>query len=161
MEYLGIQENDSYDLIGQKHQAYERFLLDNKGRFPAEAFDYAIADWHYDPQDHRCPHDAWVESLCISETRQDGQSKSKLSARILLLGAYHDGQIEISYSDLTEYNFSLHQEASSKHGHGDWLIDEIRLSENGRLIHEIQFWPGSTWVVECVNLSYSWHPFKD
>lgn len=41
---------------------------------------------------------------------------------------------------------------ASSGGHGDWLIDEVRLSEEGLVIHEIEFSNGCSWVITYRNL---------
>ncbi len=43
--------------------AYMDYVASRKGLLPAEVYEYILAPWHYDPRDHRCPHDAWVEEM--------------------------------------------------------------------------------------------------
>ncbi len=45
-------------------------------------------------------------------------------------------------------------------GHGDWLIDEVRLSEREFVLHEVEFSHGSRWIIECEDLIYQWKPFE-
>jgi hypothetical protein len=44
-------------------------------------------------------------------------------------------------------------------GHRDWGYDELRMSDDGRLIHEIE-WCGprqtGTWMVEASDLEFRW-----
>lgn len=39
-------------------------------------------------------------------------------------------------------------------GDGDWLYDEIRLSQRGYVLHEIEWSCGSRWLIECGDVSY-------
>jgi hypothetical protein len=43
-------------------------------------------------------------------------------------------------------------------GHGDWLTDEIRLSDRNLVLHEIEFSRGSRWLIEAEDIVYEWKP---
>jgi hypothetical protein len=79
-----------------------------------------------------------------------------------LLSAYHDRHIELIYDGVRNYSLEASAEFKSppacKIGHGDWLIDEIRLSEGNLVLHEIEFSIGSRWVIECENIRYLSEP---
>jgi hypothetical protein len=65
---------------------------------PSTAFVFATAAWHYDPQDPRCPHDAWLERLTTEELapNQEDVQHRYVAIHARLLGAYHDRYIELS-----------------------------------------------------------------
>ena len=42
-------------------------------------------------------------------------------------------------------------------GHGDWLIDEVRVSDRGLVIHEIDFSSGSRLLIECKDIEHEWN----
>ena len=44
---------------------YREYLAANQSSFPPGAYELATAQWYYDPHDHRCPHDAWVEICAV------------------------------------------------------------------------------------------------
>jgi len=46
----------------------------------------------------------------------------------------------------------------TRSGHGDWLFDEIRLSENGFVLHEVLFSNDSLWLIEAKDISCQWRP---
>jgi hypothetical protein len=75
-----------------------------------------------------------------------------------LLGAYHDGEIEIRYPEVFGYRIDA---MSVQRGHGNWRYDEFRRSEEGHLIHEIE-WRGwmssSRWVIVALDIAYEWIP---
>jgi hypothetical protein len=78
-----------------------------------------------------------------------------------LLGSYHDGHIEITYREVKNYSLiATLSGPEAGEGHGDWLVDEIRLSERGYLLHEIEWSRGSDWLIECKDFEYRWLPFE-
>ena len=78
----------------------------------------------------------------------------------MLLAAYHDGLIKLVYKDVQSYNFNTPANSTTgmRNGHGDWLIDEVRLSENGLVLHEILFSTGVRWLIESADVTYHWEP---
>src|SRR5215475_3040321 len=85
-----------------------------------------------------------------------------IEIRVRLLGAYHDRRIELIYEGVRNYSLETSPKFKSpptyKTGHGDWLIDEIRLSERNLVIHGIEFSSGSRWLIECENIQYHSEP---
>jgi len=75
-----------------------------------------------------------------------------------LLGAYHDGYIEIRYPRIFRYALNIEHGA---YGQRDWHCNEFRLSESGNLIHEID-WCGAgdigTWLIEASDIEFTWFP---
>jgi WD40 repeat protein len=140
----------------ERSKAYKEYLLSIKDRLPVSAFEFATANWHYDYGDHRCPHDSWVESLTINEpaSRERLQHRS-VAITVRLLGAFHDGHILIDYADVQTYSLVR---PKSLPGHGDWLVDEIRSSENGLVLHEVLFSSDSRWLIEARDVSCEWRP---
>ncbi len=45
--------------------------------------------------------------------------------------------------------------------HGDWIIDEILVAENGFVSHEIEFSEAGAWNVICRDIAYRWRGTKD
>lgn len=162
MEFFNFTVDDSPKNIEERHKRYNEYLEENRERFPSGAFEFAAADWHYSPEDHRCPHDSWIESLEVFEKADASDIQLRaVGIRLTLLGAYHDGRIEIFYSGVTNYNISFKSGSTPySKSHRDWLIDEVRLSESGGVIHEIEFWQDAKFSIECESLQYSWLPFE-
>jgi hypothetical protein len=141
--------------------AYCEYLASIRHLLPQRAYDFAIASWHYDFSDHRSPLDAWLESLTINETgKGERQQHRSVQIAIHLLGAYHDGQIEISYGDVRNYSIVMlpvsWEDNMGERDHRDWLYDEVRLSEQGNVLHEIEWSGGSSWVIEAKDIVYRW-----
>jgi len=127
--------------------AYSAYLESIRNALPQSAYEFATAPWHYDARDHRCPHDSWVESLTVSEPSTGSRHENRhLKVAVRLLGAYHDGSLTLSYSEVRSYSFIGAAHVALRTGHGDWLVDEVRWSERGLVLHEILFAGGSRWA---------------
>jgi len=141
------------------YQRYQQYLREHEREFPRGAFALGTAEWYQNVNDHRCPHDAWLEHLLITESgNSEGDRRTLI--RIRLLGAYQDGYIEFSYPQV--FAFSLEGSQSTK-GLGDWLCDEFRLYSGGHVIHEIE-WAGlpssegARWTIEASDVEFRWMP---
>ena len=132
---------------------YRAYLESIAEHLPEATRSFALADWHYDFADHRAPHDAWVDSISIYESATgERREVRQLHIKLRLFGAYHDGHIEIEYKDV--YRYSIGSDCPA---HGDWLYDEVRLSESGHVLHEVEI-GGQLWCIECGDIEYSWLP---
>jgi hypothetical protein len=161
MNFLDFEYNPEPSIIKEKFEVYRKYLENNHQSFPPSAYEFSTADWHYNAEDPRCPHDAWVESLNIAENHlPKTDNKKGIKIELMLLGAYQNGQIKISYDGVRGYNLTLFPDSFEVKSHGDWIIDEIRLSEKGWLIHEIKFWLNGNWQIECEDIQYQWLPFE-
>jgi hypothetical protein len=54
------------DVVGA-FRHYRDYLESARDRFPPSAYALVSSDWYFDFTDHRCPHDAWLETLILSE----------------------------------------------------------------------------------------------
>ena len=154
-----LSQNSNPEAVKTAFADYRVYLESVREKLPAFAYEFAAAPWHYDYRDHRCPHDAWVESLLVQEPSSGTRHEIReTEAAIKLLGAYHDGYLELIYPGVRSY--SLFGEFSRKPniGHGDWLTDEIRLSDNNFVLHEILFSTGSRWLIESRDIEVRWTP---
>jgi hypothetical protein len=150
-----------------RYEAYQAYLQSASKRMPARAFEFASAPWHYDPVDHRCPHDAWLESISIVEPSAGARHETRrIEIRMELLGAYHDGRIRITYPGVRGYSLfqpSDHNVPVHAGGHGDWLVDEISVSDRSRpemllVVHEVVFSMEGSWTIEAEDVVYEWLP---
>jgi len=140
-------------------QRYREYVAASRQHFPPKAYALASSDWYFDPREHRCPHDAWLESATIFEPATGERAELRTTAiRVRLLGAYHDGFIEFLYPSVFTHSLSS---PSCAHGLGDWLYDEFRVSPSGHLIHEIE-WAGTSrsspahWIIEASDVEFQW-----
>ena len=153
MAYYLSQDRDA-DVVGA-YRRYQRYLYENRGGFPPGAFELATAEWWQDPQDHKCPHDSWLEKIAIAETGTGERNEIRHTGiQVRLFGAYHDGFIERHYPMV--YHCSLAAPCSTD-GLGDWLCDEFTLSSEGHMVHEIE-WERGRWIVEASDIAFQWIP---
>lgn len=152
-----------FELLKRKWDEYARYLESIRDRLPAPAFSFATGSWRT-PEDHRSLHDSWVEFLNLSEpSTGERHERRSLQIEVRLLGPYHDGHTTLRYLDVQSYSLETPYEFKSLPlgvGHGDWLNDEVRLSERGFVSHEIEFSRGSRWLIECRDLEWKWQPIQ-
>ena len=99
---------DSTEAYVASWRKYKEHLAAISDRLPPSARDFALAEWHHNYKDHRAPHDAWVESLTINETASGlHQENRQAHIKLRLLGAYHDGHIEIEYLNVKRYSIGV------------------------------------------------------
>jgi hypothetical protein len=141
--------------VVRSFERYRAHLNSAQAAFPTSAFKLGISDWYFDPQDHRSPHDAWVERIAFTEHASgDRGEKRRLSLKVRLLGAYHDGYIELEYPKVYSYAIGS---VDAHRGHGDWRYDEFRVSDTGNLIHEIEWSNGRCgWKIEASDMAFTW-----
>lgn len=160
MSFILSADSASPEATREGFRRYSEYLTANRDRFPPSAYGLATSPWFYDPTDHRSPHDAWLESVSISEPSSGERHEHRaVSIRVRLLGAYHDGHIELYYSRVSRYRLELHHNES---GHRDWRFDEFRLSDRGHLVHLIEWHhlgEVAQWMIESTDVIFSWHPF--
>ena len=143
------------DVVGA-YKRYQEYLRENQQRFPPGAFALGTAGWWQDSNDHRSPHDAWLESLTFSEPAAGERFEKRVTAlKVRLLAAYHDGFIELFYPLVVSYSLQC---SDCEHGLGDWCYDEFRLSSTGHVIHEIEWTRGHRWVIETSDVEFKWIP---
>ncbi len=156
MFILGGERDE--DVVGA-FSRYEKYLLANSAHFPPSAYALATSQWYFNFNDHRAPHDAWLESVSINEPSSGERSEVRSSSlTIRLLGAYHDGYIEFYYPEVFGYQLAA---ANLGQGHGDWRYDEFRLDSRGRLVHEIEwatFAETHRWLIVASDVQHRWVP---
>lgn len=151
------RRENSRDEFDSAWSAYVKYLNSISQKLPKSAYEFAAAEWHYNFNDHRCPHDGWLDMLAIeNHYTRDGGSCSLPSITLKLLGAYHDGFIVLTYNAVMSYSLSTEPRIIARNDPADWLYDEIRLSDNGNVLHEIEWSDGSVWLIECADVCYEW-----
>jgi hypothetical protein len=154
MYILNVERKDD---VAAAFKRYRQYLAENEHLFPKSAYALASSQWYYDFNDHRCPHDSWLDSLVVQETGK-GKRKEKrhTSITIRLLSAYQDGVIELDYKDVISYKM---QGLSGAHDGCDWLYDEFLTSKQGHLMHQIEWGQSGrvlVWCIEAADVSLKW-----
>ena len=139
----------------EAYSKYREYLKTNKHRFAKGAYALASAEWRNSRDDHRSLHDAWLESFTVN---LDYDNNSEVEVTIVLLGPFHDGLTVIEYSKVLCVNVDGWHDPSDL---GDLVRDEVRLSDKGNVIHEIQWAGGCRWMIEAADLHHSWNPISE
>src|SRR5258707_457232 len=106
MAFLFTEDGRDDDVVGA-FQRYRDYLESVSGSFPPSAYTLATSDWYFSPEDHRCPHDAWLESFHLTEPSTGQRHETRtLSLQVRLLGAHHDGYIELLYPQVFSYHLN-------------------------------------------------------
>ena len=140
---------------------YRAYVEAHAAAFPPGALALAQSDWYFGSEDHRAPHDARLEAAVLAEHPAQDEAPwddRRVSLTVRLRGAYDDGSIELLYPQVFAYRFDG---PSLESGHRDWRYDELRLDEQGRLVHEIEWWgPRSTgrWLITASDVDLTWTP---
>jgi hypothetical protein len=80
MAFILARDGRDADVVGT-FARYREYLASLRGSFPASAHALATSDWYFNFRDHRCPHDAWLESLSLTEAvRAPGESPQRVAA---------------------------------------------------------------------------------
>jgi hypothetical protein len=91
---------------------------------------------------------------------EKGRAQRITAMRVRLLGAYHDGHLDLFYPRVFRYSL---QSPTCVPGLGDWLCDEFTLSPDDQVVHEIE-WAGfasgqeSRWIIEASDIEFQWIP---
>lgn len=131
--------------------AYQDYLETIKDRLPSSAFEFATAQWHFDPEDPRCPYDSWLEDVKVHVRSSGIRSEMRESdIYIRLLGPQHNGYIGLLYKSVLDYTIVKAKE---------WHHDEVRLTDEGYIEHKIKFDGGKEWLILCEDIAFQWNPF--
>lgn len=122
-----------------------------RDRLPRHIADFG-ADFERFTLNHpKSLHDSWLESIHVREIRAVGETPSSADIQLTLLGQQHDRHIVIRYQGVTSYQ--VHGTQGDFHYfetfHGDVFTHEVRVADNGSIVHEIAFVTGSTILITC------------
>ncbi len=139
---------------------YRAYLEQHKARFPTSAFKLASSDWYFSLSDPRAPHDSWLEDLEVSERVEGLDSERSVSIRLRLRNAQQNRYLDFLYPRVFAYQLEL---TRGRSGHRDWRYDEFRLSDEGHVIHEIE-WSGAgdvgRWVIVASDVHLTHRPMR-
>jgi WD40 repeat protein len=137
--------------VDQRINEYRKYLGSIRERLPKGALSYALAPWHYNWNDSQSPHNAWLQEVRVHVPSSGKRSEIRgCNIFVRLLGSYHNGYVELHYKNVRSYSLAQVSE---------WRYDEIRLSKEGYVVHEIRFDADSRWFIECEDFFYDWKPF--
>ena len=140
---------------------YEDSLALIASRLPANARKYALASWHTDVTDHRCIHDAWIETVSVVEGGT-GPRKEKRGMGIVirLLSAQQDRRLILKLPGVRRYLIErplIEGPRGEAAGHGDVLDDSITLTAEGSILYSLRAEFGRI-EVEAKDIEFSQQP---
>jgi hypothetical protein len=110
--FILSDQRQTSDAARHSFRRYREYLERSRQVFPSSALALATSEWYFQPDDHRCPHDAWLEEAVFSEPATgDRRERRVTSLRLRLVGAYHDGHVEFLYPRLFRYEWSTRDAA--------------------------------------------------
>jgi hypothetical protein len=153
------------DYMVARRSEYRANLEATREQFPPSAYAFAAADWQDDHTHPQCLHDSWLDSVTIAERHpSDDQQPRMVQITISLLGPLDSGYAKIEYLDVVSYQMDA-QFQEPKSGllpnHLYWAVDEVRLADKGRVVHEILWAAQARWLIECGDMRYRWLPIEE
>jgi len=139
---------------------YEKYLPSIRGKLPEHVYAFAANPDHFNLESRSSLHDAWLESIVVNEIATGERNEIRqLEVKLSLLGPFHDRRIHLHYTGVAQYSFKAspkYDQSGLQHtAHGDLFTHEIRLGNNGLIIHELLFEREATFLIECVDIRHS------
>jgi len=133
--------NDSY---GWDHGPYWRYLESVRNSMPECIFSFAANPDNHDLTNPNSLHDSWLVSWGVLELPAKLKAKSRqVSIACCLLGSRHDRMIRLNYGCVLSHKIREPADASllESKGHGDLLVHEMQVLQDGIFSHELVFQP--------------------
>jgi len=135
---------------------YLQYLETIKATLPLQVFEFASNENRHNLDSAHSLHDAWLTSLTVKENRRAQRPfKPKPTIEIVLLGPQHDREIVLSYVNVSSYRVEGEPNCFNAADtlHGDVDRHEVRVSEDGLIVHEIKFSSRSSIIITCDNFA--------
>lgn len=170
-DYLLVDRPDkSLSEQGTSFAAFTTRMREYRDRLPPMLFDFVINDWHYDHRDKRALHDMRLLTCAVAD-RDQAALESNITIDIKLLGAYNDRMLHLRYIDVQAYRLGLGTERQTgnarplptdlRRSHGDVLIDEAVVKEDGLFLHAIEFTSGTIFEIAFRGaFTFVWTPLN-
>lgn len=150
------RDNDSVD-ESRKHWAdYQAHLAAHKDRFPVSAYEIATSSWWYQFDLPEAPHDSRLIAFRMGDTGASTWDNQKGFWIEIELHSAYAGTIILRYPEI--YRYSLEMSGDLPGIHGDWRYDEFSLTQDGHLLHTIEWADGARWVIEASDIQHRYFP---
>ncbi len=153
MPFILSEQRDSEEWSPGFWARYQEYLKQNESKFPKPAFKLASSEWWYSFESPKAPHDSRLISATITERLVNHRPVCSL---IIVLSSAMKGEITLTYSGVKRYQLAMPKEQYP--GHGDWRFDEFSISEDGWVVHTIEWADGPTWVITAKNIRHQYKP---
>ena len=146
------RDHGSIDEARKNREDYRAHLEALSDRFPASAFGIATSDWWYQPDLPEAPHDSRLIAFRMGDHGAPIWDNHQFSWIEIELHSAYSGTIVLRYPLV--YRYELRMAESSQGIHGDWRYDEFTLTDDGNLLHTIEWADGAVWVIEASDLEH-------
>lgn len=138
---------------------YFEYIESIRDRLSVAAYQFASNYEHYDMQSNKSLHDAWIRSINIAEWPSGARGEEReLGIHVSLLGPRHDCILDLRYQRVAGYTMSVTCKNVGSTAHGDLLMHEIGVTDDGLVTHELLFESGSVLNVRSGDLRFSVTP---
>lgn len=148
---------EDFEETEARFRRYHEHLESIRDKLPPGASAYAFGAHSSSFDDHGFPHDSWIEEVRMEVSSpgtffQHSGLERGLDIYLRLLGSYNDGYIEFHYKNIGDSSLVAAME---------WMYDEVQLTDEGRVLHQIRFDGDNYWRIECEDFTYVWIPFDN
>jgi hypothetical protein len=145
---------------GIDFRRYAAYVASIRDRLAPHVYAFVSDPRHFDLTSHSSLHDAWLESLSVREAATgEHREIRRMEITLDLLGPFHDRRIHLRYMGVTSYRFAAPPRSGEprfeRTAHGDLITHEIRLGQDGLLVHELRFERDATFLIECSDIRHS------
>jgi hypothetical protein len=136
---------------------YFVYLESVRRRMPANLYEFASNQHHYDLESPDSLHDSWLRSCNVAEAQAPNTDRHGLRVEICLLGPRHDRLIHLRYENVGAYSFNnpeRYQLPPENGGHGDLLVHELLVVGENEFSHEMLFSRGTTLFISFSGFSH-------
>lgn len=140
------------EYVDKSFQLYRDYLERNKERFPLSVFEFSYDLERHTLNSPHSLHDSWLTSITVRENRKGGRPfEPDPTIELILLGQMHDRDIVLTYRGIVSYvvtgNRNPYNYADTFLG--DISCHEVRVTDAGFLMHEIEFVSDSRIIITC------------
>lgn len=155
MIYILNSESDFIDF-----KRYSTYIASVRHKLPPHVHSFASDPRYFNPTSPSSLHDAWLETAVVREAASGKRHEVRQMEIVLtLLGPCHDRRIHLHYTGITRYSLGAPPRCGEARyeqvAHGDLITHEIRLGDDGLLIHELLFETDATFLIECSDIRHS------
>jgi hypothetical protein len=136
----------------ESFELYRQYLEEKRSRFPPAIFEFAASVERHNLDSPHSLHDAWLSSMLVKENRRTHRPfEPRPSIELAMLGPRHDRDIILTYEGVSSYRVEGNRNPYNLADtfHGDVSCHEVRITEEGLIVHEIAFVSQSSIVVTC------------
>jgi len=144
---------------GWDHLPYWDYLKSAKDRMPAHLFEFAANPQNHDLTHPNSLHDSWLDHWTVKEEPRGTESRNRtVKVELCLLGPRHDRFIHLMYGGVTNHGIGASPDYRPfplpAEGHGDLLVHEVRVAEEGVFVHELVFSKGFAFLVQFTDFQH-------